>query len=195
MTPPTIPLGVPTSIVAGDSATWDDPALSHAQYGAFSSTDGWVLTYRFTGRKQQATVVGATQGTGWRMAMTAQQTATLKDAGSGVEPEPIQYLAQATKGTDAFTLLSGVVTLFPDPTSLKNGQTSAAQDMLVLVRAAIKSLVTNGIKSAQIQGRAYTKNDLSELRRLEAFYASKVWREAHPGQLGPAIVGRFISPS
>lgn len=194
MAPPTIPVGIPTSIVAGDSATWDDPALSHALYGSFSSADGWTLTYRLTGRNGQLTPTTAAQGAGWRSSITAAQTRALKDAGTGVEPEPVSFLAQVSKGSDLFTVLSGVISLFPDPTTLDTGTKSDAQEMLELVRGAIKALVTSGIKSAQIQGRAYTKNDLSELRRLESFYATKVWRESHPGEFAPAIVGRFVSP-
>lgn len=191
MTLLTVPTGVPSTIVAGDSAVWDDPSLTHVLYGAFSSTAGWTLTYRLTARSAQLEVVAATQGDGWRTTLTADQTRGLKDTGGPAEPEPLRYTAQLTQGTDAITVRSGFITLEPDPTLQQDGYQSHAQTMLGLVRTAIQDLVTRGVKSAAIQGRAYTKNDLAELTRLEAKYLAQVQAEQRGSQFGIPIAGVF----
>ena len=174
---------MPSTIVAGDSAVWDDPSLSHPRYGPFTSAAGWTLTYRLTARAAQLEVVATPQGTGWRTELTGAQTRTLKDSGGPAEPEPVRFAAQLTQGTDLVTALSGFLTLAPDPTLQAEGFRSHAQEMLDLVRTAIRDLVTRGVKSAQLQGRAYTKNDLTELRHLEAYYADQVRMEQSRGRL------------
>jgi len=183
MAPPTIPLYAPVALVAGDSATWDDPALSHAQYGSFSSTDGWALTYRFVGRTAQFEVVAATEGGGWRTTLVAADTRKLKDTADGPEPEPVRWYAQVSKASDFITALSGIVLVQPDPAQLATGYQSHAQTMVALIRTAIKDLVVGGLKSAQVQGRAYTKNDLGELRLLLAYYADQYRAEISGGGL------------
>lgn len=191
MTLLTVPTTVPSTIVAGDSAVWDDPGFSHAQYGAFSSTDGWTLKYRLTARSTQVEVTADVQGTGWRTTLTAEQTRGLKDDSGVAEPEPVRYAAQLTQGTDAVTVATGFITLEPDPTTQGEGYQSHAQLMLGLVRTAIQDLVTRGVKAAQVQGRAYTKNDLPELTRLEAKYLAQVQAEQRGNQFGIPIAGVF----
>lgn len=188
MAPPTIPSSMPTVLVAGDSATWDDSGFSHPLYGAFSSADGWSLVYSLVTRSAAIQVTASVNGNGWRTRLTADQTLQLKDSGTGVEPEPLRWIARVSQGSDVFTVASGVATLHPGPAQEGGGYTSHAQEMLVLVRGAIKSLVSGGIKAATIQGRAYTKNDLTELTRLEARYAAQVELERSGGRLGSVEV-------
>lgn len=187
----TVPTGVPSTIVAGDSAVWDDPSFSHANYGAFDSAAGWTLTYRLTARTAQVSVIAAVQGAGWRTELTGDQTRALKDTGGASEPEPVRYTAQVTQGTDALTVATGFITLEPDPSLQAEGYQSHAQTMLGLIRTAIRDLVTRGVKSAAVQGRAYTKNDLAELTRLEAKYLAQVQMEQRGNQFGIPIAGVF----
>lgn len=184
MAPPTIPSSMPTALVAGDSATWDDSGFSHPLYGAFSSADGWTLTYSLVTRTASLDVTASVNGNGWRTSLTAAETLQLKDSGTGVEPEPLRWIARVSLSGDVFTVASGIATLHPGPALQGTGYVSHAQEMLALVRAAIKQLVSGGIKAAQIQGRAYTKNDLGELTKLEARYAAQVELERSGGRLG-----------
>jgi hypothetical protein len=190
MTLLTVPTGAPASLVAGDSAVWDDPGLSHPRYGSFASTDGWVLTYRLIGPTASLEVVAATQDNGWRTTLTAAQTTALKNDQTA-DPDTIRVLGQVSQGADLVTVLDTTLQLAADPTTLTEGAQSAAVTMLALVRTAIQDLVVRGVKAAQIQGRAYTKNDLTELRKLEAYYAAKVAQEANHGQFGYPIAGVF----
>lgn len=182
MAPPTIPTGVPATLIAGDSAVWDDPALSHVLYGAFRSTDGWVLTYRFTGPGGQLVVTAATEGSGWRTTLTAEQTRTLKASGASDGADAIQVLGQVSQGSDAITLIATTLTLQLDPVTQAAGTESYAARMLRVVRVAIEDLVTRGLKSASVQGRSYTKNELGELRALESHYAEQVRSEQAGGR-------------
>lgn len=194
MAPPTIPTTPPTTLVAGASAVWDDAGFTLADYGTFRSSDGWTLTYDFVGVSGLVEVTAATQDTGWRTTLTSAQTLQLRD-GSDAETQTVRWVAWATSGTDRIAVAKGSFALEVDQATLTDGYESPAASLLRVVRSAITALVTNGIKSAQIQGRAYTKNDLGELKRLEKDLLAQVWREAHPGDFAAPIYGRFECPS
>jgi hypothetical protein len=69
-----IPEGLPTELTSGMTWVWDDTA-----YSDYPPEDGWVLSTRFVGDKDNAdlTVTAATEGTGYRSTAAATATAAL----------------------------------------------------------------------------------------------------------------------
>lgn len=190
MAPPTIPLEPPAALVAGDSATWDDAGFSHAQFGAFTSTD-WTLTYRLVGPKGTVSITASAQGTGWRTALTTTHSKALKDAATST-PDAVRWYAQVSSGSDQFTVADGTLLVFANPAALTAGAPSRNATILAALEAAELEAITSGVASFTIQGRGVVKWTLAEIRRSLAFYRSLVWREQHPGQMGPAVAARFV---
>lgn len=194
MAPPTIPVGVPASLVAGDSVTWDNLGFTTARYGSFSSTAGYALATILVGPAVGLTVAGTPEGSGWRTSLTPAQTLCLVDSSGAPSPSRVSWLQRVTLAADTFTVASGVLLAFADPAQLDGGSVSENATMLATVKAAIKDVVTLGMSAFQIQGRAVTLHDLGALLKLQAFYTAAVAQEQSPGQLGRAVAARFLAP-
>lgn len=186
---PSIPTCPPARLTAGDSATWDDPGFTHPEYGSFTSTDGWVLTYELIGRASKVSPTSAAEGSGWRTSLTAAQSTELKDpAESGHEPETVRWVARVALGVEVVTVAQGIIQLLPDPATLDAGYESEAE---VELRAA-KAARSAGITAYSIGTRSVTYATAGELNKRIALLTYQVWQEQHPGELAPQIHGRFV---
>ena len=189
MAPPTIPVGCPSAIVAGDTVVFDDGPFTDATRGSFGS-DLYTLAYQF--RNTSGELVSATtaaQGTGWRITISGANTLLLKDP-DVVSPETVHVVASVTLSGERYTVWVGTVLLWPDPTTGAGWQ-SEDEKMLALVRAAIASLLSSNVTSYSIAGRAFTKHDLPTLMRVEALYAARVDNSRGDGSLGRAVEVQF----
>ena len=181
-----IPTCPPTRIVAGDSETWDDEGFSHPRYGSFTSS-GWTLTYELIGRAAKLEITATPQNSGWRTAMTATDSAGLKDPDGTREPETVRWVARVTDGTDVITVGQGTLQLLPDPSTLGAGYASEAEQEL----AQAKTARAKGITAYSIGGRTVTYATATELNRRIARLEYQVWREQHPCEVMPTVYGRF----
>jgi hypothetical protein len=59
-------------------------------------------------------------------------------------------------------------------TAVSTDQRTHAQKMLALIEAALEGFATDGIQSAEIAGRSYTKADINDLHALRVKYYKKV---------------------
>ena len=190
MAPPTTPIRIPTTLVAGDSATWDDPSFVHPTLGQFDAAGGWTLTYYLVSSGSNLAKPATTQGSGWRTTLTPADTLPLKDAQND-EAELVRWSAAVTQGSDKYTVGDGTLILHPNPQNQTAGYKSHNRQMLDDCNAAVRTRIQDDIVAYQINGRTVTREQVIDLRKMRAFYAAAVWREEHPGQLGPQVVGRF----
>lgn len=191
MAPPTVPTTPPQRIQAGDSATWDTPAFTHPVYGAFSSADGWVLTTVFQCGKERLSITASVNADGsWRTALTSAQTKALR--GDGTAPATLRYVGRMVLGSDALSVLSGTLLLYPEPTAAID-ITSHAEKMVALLEAA---LIANpgDIISYQVDNSAVTRAPRSEVMKTLGYYRSQLWKEQNPGQIGIPVQTRFTAP-
>lgn len=195
MAPPTVPIGEPTRLRAGDSAIWDILAFSQDDYGYFSSTDGWALTYQLIGSSVTVAAAAATQGSGWRTTLTTAQTTSLWDGGGLTDEQAIRWVAYLTKSTERYTIRNGSLVLSPDPSTLPTGVTSLAASMVALWRTAITAFATNnGIQSYSIGSRSVLRGTPDTMRRELTYWERRLEEERRPGGFGRAVASRFTRP-
>lgn len=187
MAPPTVPVGVPSRFVAGDTVVFDLDPLSD-QRGTFDSTT-YALTLVFTSPGGKVEATGSAQGSGWRVTLTTANTKTLKSA-TELEVETVRWFAHCASGSERYTLTSGTALLWPDPASL-DGYTSPNARILALIRAKIAGRLDADVERYTIAGRAFDKIPFTDLVRLEGIYAAKVDAERGGGQVGRAVEVHF----
>lgn len=112
-----------------------------------------------------------------------------------------QFLARVTLAGVVYTVDSGVVQILPNVATASTGALqSHAEKMVALIEAAIENNAvaassggTGGaILSYTIADRSVTFKDDADLKRQLNDYKWQVWREKHPGQLGPRRQVRFV---
>lgn len=174
----------PQTLVAGDSWRWD------TSWADYSAADGWVLSYVLLGASAFP-IAGAGMitavGDGWAVRVAAAATADLA-AGS------YWLVGYVTLGADRFEVYRDRVTITANFAALQDGRSSTERE-LAIVDAAISGRLTADLQSYQVQGRAVNKIPIEELHRIRGFLRSQVWRERHPGQLGPTVQVRFGRPA
>lgn len=150
---------IPGEITAGDSISWDDSPTVNNLGDRIAPDTSWTLKYdlRQTG-VTNLTLTAATQGDGWRTTLSAAQSAAYA---AGV----VYWQAYATNGSDRITLGAGQVQIKINLAAAANTVEfrSQSQQDLEAVEAAIRALVSGGVKSYTIGGRSVTKSDLAEL--------------------------------
>jgi len=166
-----VPVGVPTTLVAGDSATFDVPAISDPR-GTFSSADGYLATLEIVGPYTRITLTGSTQDSGWRFALTTSESAGLSST-SQTDPVNLRWSLAVSLSGDRFTLLSGVMVLKPDPSALASYR-STIEAQLAEVRSAIADLLAGRVSSYTIGAHSFTLLDLPTLRKMESSLAASV---------------------
>lgn len=189
MAPPTVPSGCPAAFVAGDTVVFDDGPFSHPTQGTFGS-DLYTPGYEFRnshGHRETATY--ATQGSGWRFTLSATQTLALKEA-DVAGAETLTIVITATLSSERYTVGQGSVVIWPDPVT---GQAWASNDeeMLALVRTAIRSLLTSNVTSYSVAGRSFTKTDVPALMAIEGRLVARIEMARAGGQFGRAIEVQF----
>lgn len=164
-----IPAVEPTSLVAGDTASWtrafdDFPAPT------------WTLTYafRFQNGSGKQDVTATTSGTGFAASITAAQSALMK-------PGLWTWASYVTLTTQRYQVGTGTLTVSPN---------LAAIDYDIDLRSSAKRAYDNalaaweGVKLGQtvmLNGRTYTQHNLKDLilfvDRCKADYAAELQAE------------------
>lgn len=157
---------------AGDS--WEFDIADHSDYPI---ADGWTLTYSLRRVSGSPDATGSltfditsshvTQdGTTNEVRVPATDTARLR---SGVW----EWYAHYTLSPDRFTVRSGRFEVLADMATLEATESSDEVE-LRLVRTAIQDLLTAGVSSYQLNGRAVNKLDLPALRAQQAILESRI---------------------
>lgn len=186
---PSIPTCPPREFVAGDSATWDDLSFTHPLYGTFSAADGWTLTTAFISSEitEPVEIAGVPTGTGWRTSLTTEQSESLSpEHGSTL----VTVSQRLTLGSDVVTVKTFQIRLFATADG-QAGEKSFARQMVDTLEAALLTSAGSNIISYSFQGRSVQRETRQDVERSLAKWRAVVWREEHPGEVGPAIAMRF----
>jgi len=170
-----VAIPIPSQIRAGDTVKWTaDPSVDNIGNAIDSSS--WTLTYylRTNTASEGATVVGVASGQGWTFTLAAATSAGF-DAGQWY------WQAVATSGSDQVTLGAGQLQVlaaldFTSTPGAFDGRSQAQQD-LDAVQAAIRAIVSGGVKQYSIGSRSFTKMDLGDLVERESKLKAEVKRE------------------
>jgi hypothetical protein len=167
---------VPATIRAGTTVGWVEPPAVDLDGNAATSASWTLISYLRTNTNHEgATVTGTARADGsWNMAITA-TTSSAFDAGTWY------WETRITSGATVLTIGSGTTQVLPglnytgQPAAF-SGQSQAEQD-LVAVQAAIRSIVSKGAKSYTIGSRKFDAADLGQLMEREAQLKAIVARE------------------
>jgi hypothetical protein len=179
-------MNIPSTIIAGDSLSWNDGAgVDSAGIALRSPT--WTLIYylRTNTAAEGATVTGATDGAGgWNFTIAA-ATTTNFDAGAWY------WQAKATSGASVITLGTGSLTVkaslaYSATPGAIDGRSQAARD-LEAVQAAIRTIIAGGVTQYMIGNRQATKIDLAKLVEREAYLKAIVAREKAAEKLAAGL--------
>jgi len=167
---------VPNLIYAGDTVVFDVPAFKDA-IGTNINSGTFTLTWyaRTNTANEGATVVGAAEGTGWRVTIPAAMT-TGFDAGLWTWQAIATYSTQQyTAGRGQFTVkasakYAGSPGAFDDR--------SRAEIDLSYVETAIRTLAQGGmVQEYQIGGRSLRRYKMAELLQLRDDLKSEIAME------------------
>lgn len=147
-----IPSLEPTTLTAGDTATWTKSLPDYLV------TDGWVLTYAF--RLQQGSgkvdVTAGPSGSDFTVTMLATVTAQMK-------PGLWMWAAFVTKGAERHQVDSGLTTVTVNLATL-DSQTDLRSDAKIAFDNAQAAWRTFSVsKMVTLNGRTYTSRDAGDL--------------------------------
>jgi hypothetical protein len=175
----------PTRFNAGDTVSFDVAALS--LNGESIGFPTWTLTYRLRGNGQNPDLVGAGNGSGWRVTIPA---ATTADFAAGVYGWSVDV---AHGDGRRFTLASGTVELlanYQTVTGAFDGRTQSQKD-LDAIDAAIRARLAGGaVAEYTIGNRNLRYVTLSELRQLRSEIATRVANEQQAAAIGDGLASR-----
>ena len=185
---------IPSNIIAGDSAQWQDVAFQDGLGGNVGSAD-YTLSYALRGPGASLDLAGAAQGTGWLFTLTTAASAAL-NTGTG----PLTWYWQATASKTGVRLTAGDGTLVVKPnlvalnTVAFDGSSQAEKD-LAAVRAEITGRIKGGATYEYTIGtRSLKKEPMAQLLIIEQRCLRIVSRErrgqmiknglGNPGRVG-----------
>lgn len=156
----------PSHLISGDTATWTVGPL-----GDKTSAD-YTLAFALRGT-QALTVAGEADGSGWRVTLTAAQTATLP-AGE------YSFAVVITAGADRYTIEQGRIqvqaNIAAQPVGF-DGRSQAEKD-LAAVQAEIRARIQGGASlNYTIGSRSLAKEPISALMTLESKLKGDIARE------------------
>ena len=171
----------PTTLTAGDSASWQDIAFCSEGGVAVTVTGGWALAYSFRGPQAAGNidVAATTSGTGWQTKLTTAQTAAMNNSPA---PLAVRWQAYATLADQRLTAGSGVLTVKPNLMAI-NASTavegrSPAEVNLTNLEAEISARITGGVTlEYTIGNRSLKREPMSMLMTLRSQYRLIVYRE------------------
>ena len=174
--------------MAGDTWTW---TKSPANYPA---SDGWALSYVFTGPASFGISGSQVVGSGPTFTITVSAAIT-----AAYTPGDYTWVAFATLASERHQFDSGVCAVQPNLTTSSGDTRSHAVLALAAIEAELLNRMTGAasggggsIESYQIANRAVHKIPTKELKELREMYRAEVWREKHPGKLAPSVGTRFL---
>ena len=178
----------PTSIRAGDSATWTETLPN------YPATDGWALKYRIVWRAP-----GITPPTIDTVGNVDTHTATLTSATTAAYTVgPATLVRWVERPGERITLDHQPVQITPDlTTATASDSRSANQKALDDARAALAAYVASGqmkVANYTINGRSMQFRGSEDLTRLVQHYEREVAKEhALKAALNGVAAGRIIT--
>lgn len=150
-------MNIPTELIAGDSATWEDVETVDRLGAAINST--WTLKYVLS-FPTAVTLTATTNGSGW--------STTLSKTASAVAAGDYYWQAYAELDTRRETIGTGRLTIKPAAGSAISGKSQTALD-LDAVQTAIRAMINGGaVQEYTIGGRSLRKIALADLLVLES---------------------------
>lgn len=178
----------PTSIRAGDSATWVTTLPN------YPATDGWALKYRIVWRAS-----GLTPATIDTVGSGDDHTATLTSvATAAYTAGPATLVSWVERPGERTTLDQQPLQITPDLTTAATSDSrSANQKALDDARAALTAYVASGqmkVANYTIAGRSMQFRGTEDLTRLVQYYEREVAKEhALTAALNGVAAGRIIT--
>lgn len=159
-------MNTPPFLIAGDTASWLIPAQGDKTSATFT------LAFALRGT-QALTVAGVAEGNGWRVTLTAAQTATLP-------PGDYSFATVITAGADRYTIEQGRMqvqaNIAAQPVGF-DGRSQAEKD-LAAVQQEIRARVQGGASlNYTIGSRSLAKEPISALMALESKLKGDIARE------------------
>jgi hypothetical protein len=152
----------PTTIHAGDSATWSRDVPDRP------ATAGWGLRYVLSGPDRHT--IEALQTTPYQVAITAETTANWA-------PGLYRWVALAFRGDQRLTVATGTLEVganleTADPVDAR----SHAQRMLALIEAALEKRIPKDQQSYEIDGMRLDRIPIERLDALRTKYQREIQR-------------------
>lgn len=166
------PNGEPLALVIGTNWEWDKT------FSAAPPSEGFALTYTFTGPAAVPAITAATSADG-----DFYEVRELASFSAGLTPGSYVMVGQVDDGTDTHEIYRQIVTLELDvPASVSNQQTfdERLRDQL---QNAILQLTTNPFAVVVVNGRRVEYTDPGELQRQLGIVYSRIRLSRAAGQL------------
>lgn len=169
-------MAIPAAVRAGDTIQWSE-ARTVDLIGNPAGSDAWAATayLRFNASAEAVTVNGVARSDGgWDFTVSATTSASM-NAGTWY------WQVVLTKASEVITLGAGSFTVEPSlaytgTAAAFDGRSQAEQD-LEAVTAAIRAIISKGVKQYTIGSRSFTSADLPQLMEREAQLKAIVNRE------------------
>lgn len=164
----------PTTITAGDSATWTQSVSD------FPATDGYTLTYALQGPGQY-TFAATAIGSDYSITISPEITVTWT-------PGTYVWTAFVSKTGERRTVGHGALIVLPNPiTTLAK---SHAQTALELINAALIGRIPRGLENTNIDGQELSRIPLMQLHSLRDKYRREVIMEQSAARSAAGISPR-----
>lgn len=195
---PTIPVGLPASLLAGATWTWTDTLRTRDGGETISPADAWTITFYLVGHDSRSFTVTA-QTDDFLFTYAAASTGT-------VEPGNYRWDILGVLGSTTYRLVPGswnaasgdsVIRVEASPV-LATGTDGRTHNekMLALIESELEARITgvgSGHESYTIDNRAIGKIPAKDLHALRMKYQAAVTMERNSGRLPPYAV-HFVRP-
>ena len=162
----------------------------------YLASGGWEYTIYIAGAvilSKQATVNA--DGISFDVTLAPADTASLNPGANNAVPVPAvsyDYVERVSNGTDVFEVGRGVIDVGLNIATAKPGDAVTHEERaLAIIDAAIEGRLDADTENYHLNGVSINKIPVKELISLRGIYAGKVWRQRHPGELGPPVHVRF----
>lgn len=173
------PTTEPTTLVAGDTAKW----AKHLP--DYLPADGWSITYTWVNSAHRYTATTAADPDDGTRHLANIAPATTATWAAGV----YEWRAQATNGTDVFTVASGTATVQPAFNAATDAR-SHARKTLDAIEAYLENANNLAAAEYEIAGRRLKRHTLPELLAMRDRYRSEASREADAQRAAAGLPSR-----
>lgn len=170
-----IPSSVPAAVTAGDTLSW------RITLGDYPASAGWSLAYRLINASGHYDITATASGDDFVVSVPASTSA-------GYAPGEYAWQAYVSRGTERYTVDSGVLTVRPNLAAQAGGfdMRSHARKMLAAIEAWLESR-DPGVADYQIAGRAMRYVPRGELLALRDRYRNEVRMEEAADRLAKGL--------
>lgn len=177
----TVPEKEPTRIAAGDTWQW-----TKAAFADFPASDGWALSYAFSGPKA-FTANASADGDGFSVTIAAADTK--------IPAGTYRWQSYVTLGAERYQVGSGILDVTPNLAALTPAEVteSFAVQALRVVETALLGRLPAGLEEYTIAGKLVKHMPLTELYELRSKLRHEVTNERSGGKIARLEVA-FVAP-